>query len=102
MIRKKKEYPLIIQYKSKFFWRDCRFCNNEFKNENGFKITEAIKGIFQDSYCCRMCASSIDEVKFKLQEENKNRLEFLKDYAKYGPNDYDDCDDCDDCDGFDD
>ena len=43
MKREKKSYPLIEEYKSIFHWRECRFCNREFKKEYGFIIKEKIK-----------------------------------------------------------
>ena len=42
MIRERKSYPIVKRYKSFLFWRECIFCNREFKRENGFIIEDII------------------------------------------------------------
>lgn len=76
----KIEYPNIKPHYPKFFWTTCRFCGNEFKKENGYRITDIKKCRRSDEeplytyYCCSLCASGIEEVKDKIEKENVNIL----------------------------
>lgn len=90
MKREKKSYPLVEKYKSIFHWRECRFCNKEFKKEYGFIIKEKIKEYIIKTYCCNDCAESIDEVKVKLKEQDKKAQKDSILYTKYMDEDFDD------------
>lgn len=93
MIREKKSYPIVKRYKSFFFWRECIFCNREFKRENGF-IIESLpnrNSLIRYSYCCPECASSSEEVKIKLKEKKSNHK--LPNAYSYFPNSIMDSDD---------
>ncbi|WP_079490910.1 hypothetical protein [Maledivibacter halophilus] len=62
-VRREKLYPIIKRIKP-FFWKECRFCNREFKREIGYEIedmTVVNPRVFW-SYCCNECAKSIDDV----------------------------------------
>lgn len=74
MIREKKNYPIVKRYKSFLFWRECIFCNREFKRENGFIIEDliGIKSLTTYLYCCPECALSSEEVKIKFKEKKPN------------------------------
>lgn len=87
MIREKKTYPFVKRYKSLFFWRECRFCNNEFKNENGFIIEEIFRLTSTYSYCCPYCALTIDDVKEKVKNDKKTNS--LYSTYSYFPNSID-------------
>lgn len=67
MKRNKKTFPKVKVVKP-LFWKECRFCHREFKNEEGYKIQElgVIDKLTYNSYCCNECAKSIEEVKNKL------------------------------------
>lgn len=91
MIREKKTYPFIKKYKSIFFWRECRFCNNEFKNEKGFIIEELLGSYTKYTYCCPYCALTEEEVKSKVLSDKTSSISKLSQY--YFPNSIDDFDD---------
>ncbi|WP_300696838.1 hypothetical protein [uncultured Clostridium sp.] len=86
MIRERKSYPIVKRYKSLLFWRECIFCNREFKRENGFIIEDliSINSLTTYSYCCPECAISSEEVKIKLKEKQTNN-KFSNPYS-YFPN----------------
>lgn len=64
----KTTYPVVKEYRSFMFWRECRFCGKEFKRENGFKIIDLKMCRRSDedpifiSYCCSKCGQNIDDV----------------------------------------
>ena len=96
MKREKKSYPFIEKYKPIFHWRECRFCNKEFKKEYGFIIKENIKEYIIKSYCCNDCAKDIEEVEIKLKEQNKKTQKDSVLYTRYMDEDFDsDTDDSD-------
>lgn len=72
MIREKITYPIVKRYKSLFFWRECKFCNREFKRENGFIIKDVVypTSLITHYYCCPECALTIEQVKEKILENN--------------------------------
>lgn len=76
---KEKEYPKVKIIHPRFFWKECRFCNKEFKKEDGFEIIDLkacrASGEYPlfTSYCCNKCANSIEEVKDKIE---KSSLEY--------------------------
>ena len=84
MIREKKTYPFIKEYKSIFFWRECRFCNNEFKNEKGFIIEEIFSSYTKYTYCCPYCALKKEQVKSKILSDKTSPISKLS--QAYYPN----------------
>jgi hypothetical protein len=80
MKRDKVTYPKVKLYKSYFFWEESRFCHKEFRKEQGFKIVDykackyGEENPFFTSYCCSDCASSMDKVKEKIHEGEKDFL----------------------------
>ena len=63
MKRDKPTYPQIKSIKP-FFWKVCRFCDREFKRENGYEIIDytVVNPQLFTSFCCNECAKSIEEV----------------------------------------
>lgn len=86
MIREKKSHPIVKRYRSFLFWRECIFCNREFKRKNGFIIEDLIgrNSLTTYSYYCPECALSSEEVKRKLKEKKPN-YKFSNSYS-YFPN----------------
>lgn len=68
MQRDKVSYPIVKKYRPFLFWEECRFCNKEFKKENGFIIRDFKVNRQCITYCCSKCAKSIEEVKKKIDE----------------------------------
>lgn len=70
----------------RWLWHECRFCNKEFKRENGFKIIDYKKSraVNEDplftSYCCNKCANSIEEVIEKIKKQDIRII--LKNYKR--------------------
>lgn len=81
MIRNKtsNDYPKVKRIKS-LFWKECRFCNLEFKREYGYEIEDykqcrAVSDYpYETYYCCSNCADSEDKVKELI---NQAELDFL-------------------------
>jgi hypothetical protein len=75
IVKKEKViYPKVKIIKP-VFWKECRFCGNSFRWEQGYEIedyTEVNAHLFW-SYCCNSCASSEKEVK-KLVGKDKLSL----------------------------
>lgn len=71
MQRDKVSYPIVKKYRPFLFWEECRFCNKEFKKENGFIIRDFKVNRQCITYCCSKCAKSIEEVKKKIDDEDK-------------------------------
>lgn len=96
MIREKITYPIVKRYKSIFFWRECKFCNREFKRENGFIIQDILPptSLTTVYYCCPECALTIEQVKEKILEDkrklkNKNNIIFPNSIISYDIDDND-------------
>lgn len=63
MKKEKVTYPVIRKIKP-LFWKECRFCEDKFKWENGYEILEYTKNAhFWYSYCCNECADSAEQLK---------------------------------------
>lgn len=94
MIREKITYPIVKRYKSIFFWRECMFCNREFKREYGFIIKDLVgsTSLITHYYCCPECALTTEQVKEKIIE-NKSKLKARNNFIF--PNSIMSCDDCD-------
>lgn len=73
----KEIYPLL-------FWKRCKYCNEEFKLENGYEITRKYIGFrnqrnYTWKYCCSNCANTKEDVvtKFSKPKEKivyKNKI----------------------------
>lgn len=64
MKKEKVTYPVIRKIKP-LFWKECRFCGDSFRREEGYEILESTKNtahLFY-SYCCNECADSVEKVK---------------------------------------
>lgn len=80
-------FPIIKTIKP-IFWRECRFCNREFKREKGFKIIDikSCYGSGEDplyvSYCCNECGNNEIEVEELIKKRklifNFNRPKLRK------------------------
>lgn len=64
MKRSKIIYPVIREIKP-IFWKECRFCDREFRKEIGYQILDytAVNPQLYYSYCCNECGENIHDVK---------------------------------------
>lgn len=74
MFREKPTYPNVVEVKKSIFWKNCRFCNADFKKEKYYKINEIFSnGCVMSTYACNRCFGSVSEVTNKLTECKKLR-----------------------------
>ncbi|WP_238886448.1 hypothetical protein [Clostridium sp. YIM B02551] len=74
--KKRETYPIVKLIHPRWFWKECRFCNKEFKKEDGFEILDfkACRASNEyplfTSYCCNKCANNIEQVKDKIEKSS--------------------------------
>lgn len=68
MFRKKITYPYVREIKSSILWKDCGYCEIQFRKEKYYEITKQyVDGTFGTHYGCNHCFSSVNEVEAKLE-----------------------------------
>ena len=69
MKREAQKPPYIYRFKP-LMWHQCKFCQQEFKRENGWKIIgyPVINGVYSETYCCESCGKTLNDVKAKLAQ----------------------------------
>lgn len=54
-----------------FFWRECEFCNKDFRREWGYSLIYYYMDCRFEKYCCNSCADTPEEAEHLYNQKKK-------------------------------